>query len=178
MTIRRIVTGKSATGKSIVVQDGTSPREVALQHTPGFMVSPIWVTAKVPSLPTDGTDPMAEGGTLLPPPGGSTFIVITVPPDQVMVSPDFRPDLAGPEHVSATPGIAETFEMDAPGMHTTPTVDYGCVVDGEIWMELDDGVVVHLTQGDVIVQNGTRHGWRNRSDKPATLAFVLLGAKT
>ena len=61
-----------------------------------------------------------------------------------MMSPEFNPALAGPEHVAAAPGIAETFEMDNPGMHTTPTVDYACVIDGEIVLELDDGVTVQL----------------------------------
>ena len=65
-----------------------------------------------------------------PGPGGSTFLVVTFPPDSVMMSPEFDPALAGPEHVAAAPGIAETFEMDNPGMHTTPTVDYACVIDG------------------------------------------------
>ncbi|CAN7668951.1 cupin domain-containing protein [Pararhizobium sp. LjRoot235] len=176
MKVRRVVTGRNAAGKSVVVSDGPSPREMVLKHTHGFVSSPIWVTAKVPTLPHDGMDPMTTSGTLLPSPGGSTFIVITVPPDAVMMSPEFRPDLAGPEHAEAAPGIAETFEMDNPGMHTTPTVDYACVVDGEVWMELDDGEVVHLKHGDTVVQNGTRHGWRNRGDKPATLAFVLMGA--
>ena len=60
-------------------------------------------------------------------------------------------------------------------MHTTPTVDYGIVLDGEIWLELDDGIVVQLKQHDVIVQNGTRHAWRNKSSKATKMAFVLIG---
>jgi hypothetical protein len=27
------------------------------------------------------------------------------------------------------------------------------------------------------VQNGTRHAWRNKSDKPVKIAFILIGAK-
>jgi hypothetical protein len=30
--------------------------------------------------------------------------------------------------------------------------------------------------GTVVVQHGTRHAWRNKSDKPATLLAVLVGA--
>ena len=92
-----------------------------------------------------------------------------------MMSPEFNPALAGPEHLAAAPGIAETFEMENPGMHTTPTVDYACVIDGEIVLELDDGATVQLGRGDTVVQQSTRHAWRNPGDKPATLAFVLLG---
>ncbi|WP_414635919.1 cupin domain-containing protein [Amycolatopsis sp.] len=66
--------------------------------------------------------------------------------------------------------------MEPDGMHRTATVDYGIVLDGEIWLEVDGGEERLLTAGDTIVQLGGRHGWRNKSDRPATLAFVLTGA--
>ena len=177
MSFRRVVTARNGAGKSVVVSDGTSPREMALKHTPGFISAPIWMTAATPTLPADGKDPMSvPDSSLLPGPGGSAFLVVTFPPDSVMMTPEFNPALAGPEHGAAAPGIAETFEMDNPGMHTTPTVDYACVIDGAIVLELDDGVTVQLKRGDTVVQHGARHAWRNPSDKPATLAFVLLGA--
>jgi uncharacterized cupin superfamily protein len=50
------------------------------------------------------------------------------------------------------------------------------VLEGEVWLELDDGKQVHLKPHDVVVQNGTRHAWRT-SDKPVKIAFVLIGAK-
>jgi len=177
VSFRRVVTAKNAAGKSVIVSDGPSPREMALRHTPGFVSAPIWVNAATPSLAA-GDDPMSvPGRSLLPGPGGSTFMLVTFPPDSVMMSPDFDPAKAGPEHLAAAPGIAETFEMENPGMHTTPTLDYAVVLDGEIWLELDDGKTVHLKQHDTVVQQGARHGWRNKSEKPATLAFVLIGAK-
>ena len=40
-------------------------------------------------------------------------------------------------------------------MHTTDTIDFEVVLDGEVWLELDDGVEVHLRAGDTVVQNGT-----------------------
>ena len=61
-------------------------------------------------------------------------------------------------------------------MHTTDTVDYGVLLDGELHLELDNRATRRLTPHDVVVQNGTRHAWRNRSDKPATMLFVLVGA--
>lgn len=61
-------------------------------------------------------------------------------------------------------------------MHTTPTVDYDVVIEGEVWLELSEGEV-HLTTGDVVVQHGTRHAWRNKGDKPATVLAVLIGAQ-
>jgi quercetin dioxygenase-like cupin family protein len=70
--------------------------------------------------------------------------------------------------------LAETFERDEPAMHATATVNYAVVLDGEIWLEVDDHQTVHLRRGDVVVQNGTRHGWRNKGSQTATMLFVLL----
>ena len=68
----------------------------------------------------------------------------------------------------------------APGgrspMHRTNSVDYGIVLDGELDMELDDGEVVHLQAGDVVVQRGTNHAWINKSDRPCRMAWILIDA--
>jgi mannose-6-phosphate isomerase-like protein (cupin superfamily) len=60
-------------------------------------------------------------------------------------------------------------------MHTTDTLDYCVVVRGEMILEVDDGKTAHLHQGDCVVQNGTRHRWRNPSTEPCLMAFVLVG---
>jgi mannose-6-phosphate isomerase-like protein (cupin superfamily) len=61
-------------------------------------------------------------------------------------------------------------------MHTTDTVDFEYVLSGSIDLELDNGETVHLTPGDTVVQNGTRHAWRNRGSEPCQLVVVLVGA--
>jgi len=75
------------------------------------------------------------------------------------------------------PGLADHFEKEDPGMHKTNTVDYSVVYDGEMWLELDDGETLHLKRGDVVVQNGTRHAWRNKGTNPVTMLFFLNGAR-
>jgi quercetin dioxygenase-like cupin family protein len=75
------------------------------------------------------------------------------------------------------PGLAEMFEADNPGMHTTDTVDYGICVRGEVWLELDDGAEERITPGTVVVQRGTRHAWHNRTNEVATVVYVLIGAR-
>ena len=177
MKIRRVVVARDETGKSAVVSDGHSPREQVLKHTPGFVSSPLWLTSGTPDLSLPIEETMAGEGSVLAGPGGACFMVVTFPPDSVMAGPDFDPALAGPEHARAAPGIAETFERDAPGMHRTPTLDFAIVVTGEIVLELDDGAMVTLRQGDTVVQQGTRHAWRNLGAEPATLSFVMLGAQ-
>lgn len=66
-------------------------------------------------------------------------------------------------------------EPDNPGMHVTDSVDYVLVLDGTIWLDLDDGTMVRLGPGDTVIQNATRHAWRNLGREPATLAVVHVG---
>lgn len=77
------------------------------------------------------------------------------------------------------PGMFEILarEADNPGFHQTDTLDYAFVVDGELWVEFDNGEEQRLTPGSCVVQRGTHHAWRNRSDRPATLVYVIVGAE-
>jgi quercetin dioxygenase-like cupin family protein len=43
-------------------------------------------------------------------------------------------------------------------------------------MELDDSTT-HLKAGDVVVQRGTIHNWKNTGTEPCVIAFVLVDAK-
>jgi mannose-6-phosphate isomerase-like protein (cupin superfamily) len=65
----------------------------------------------------------------------------------------------------------------APRNHRTNSIDYGVIISGEIDMELDDGVIVHLRPGDVVVQRGTIHNWVNRGKVPCLVVFTLIWAK-
>jgi len=64
-----------------------------------------------------------------------------------------------------------------PRNHRTDSIDYAVVMSGAIEMELDDGVVVTLKAGDVLVQRGTIHNWVNRGPEVCVIAFVLVSAK-
>jgi quercetin dioxygenase-like cupin family protein len=64
----------------------------------------------------------------------------------------------------------------APRNHRTDSIDYAVVISGEIDMELD-GTVVHLTQGDCLVQRGTVHNWSNHGTEPCVIAFALIAAE-
>jgi hypothetical protein len=46
---------------------------------------------------------------------------------------------------------------DEPGMHRTDSTDFGVVLSDNVVLELDDGVEVLLSPGNVVVQNGARH---------------------
>lgn len=177
MHIRRIVTGHDRKGNAVFVSDAAAPRTTEFEHVPGFVTSLLWETTPNATVPAGEGDPAVSAASWTPPPGGTNLMFITFPPDAVMMTPDFDPAAAGGEYMRVLPGLAEKFEMDHPGMHTSDSVDYGVLIDGELHLELDDGATKKLAPRDVVVQNGTRHAWRNKSDKPATMLFVLVGAK-
>jgi uncharacterized cupin superfamily protein len=74
------------------------------------------------------------------------------------------------------PGLRATMEPANPGMHRSDTVDFVYVLEGEVVLELDHGCETTLRAGDTLVQNGTRHAWRNRSGQPCRMLVVMLGA--
>lgn len=63
-------------------------------------------------------------------------------------------------------------------MHRTVSLDYGVVLEGEVILQLDSGERRQLVRGDIFVQRGTAHQWRNPSNTdPARLLLVHLGSK-
>lgn len=61
--------------------------------------------------------------------------------------------------------------------HRTNSLDYGIVLSGQLELELDDGVKTLLGAGDIVVQRGTMHLWRNPSEtEVCRIVFVLTEA--
>jgi len=174
MKIRRVVTGHSADGKSVVASDeALDPMTIALM--PGLDLYQFWGGDSVPSLPVDGAP--GKLPTYFPPAGGFRFALATIPPDSVTPAAPLDMEAAVHEAQQKVPDLLELMEPDHPGMHTTDTVDFEYIVSGEVWLELDDGVEVHLRAGDTVVQNGTRHAWHNRSAEPCRMISILIGAR-
>ena len=175
MIVRRVVTGHNG-GKAVVASDERTPRSHDFVHLPGMSTALVWSTRPVPRLPHDGEDPIDGDSAWIPARGETRFMVVAFPPDSAAMAPGFDGAAVGQESAETFPDIAAKIEPENPGMHATDTVDYAIVLDGEVWLELDDGKQIHLKPHDVVVQNGTRHAWRNKGTKPAKMAFVLIGA--
>jgi quercetin dioxygenase-like cupin family protein len=63
-------------------------------------------------------------------------------------------------------------------MHRTVSLDYGVVLEGEIELVLDSGETRKMTRGDVAIQRGTMHAWRNLSSTSwARMMYVLQESK-
>ena len=72
-------------------------------------------------------------------------------------------------------GLMDAFDPDRPGMHITDSIDYVYIISGEVGLELDEGEVT-VKAGDIVVQRGTWHAWRNHTEVPCVVAAVLIGA--
>jgi mannose-6-phosphate isomerase-like protein (cupin superfamily) len=173
-TYRRIVTG-NVNGKA-VVQNDEPLLAYEFKTVPGYEHTLIWVNPATPDLSKDQRfDSYPD--SVVPGPGGTSLHFVTFPPGSAFADPYFDAEAAQAEALVRLRGLADHFEKEDPGMHKTNTVDYAVVYDGEIWLELDDGETRHLKRGDVVVQNGTRHAWRNKGPKPVTMLFFLNGAR-
>ncbi|KAF1911317.1 hypothetical protein BDU57DRAFT_100471 [Ampelomyces quisqualis] len=74
-------------------------------------------------------------------------------------------------HVDIPPDTACT-------MHRTVSLDYGCVLEGEVELLLDSGEKRTMKRGDVAIQRGTMHQWINHSKTEwARMLFVLQESK-
>lgn len=153
---RRVVTGHTPEGKSVVLSDGTPPN--IRDRGTGVDFFEIWNTASVPAIIVADEPEPTDGPLVTPPPAGGTKIRFN----------DFHPG-----HIDKLPSRADGRHKM---MHRTMSVDYGIVLDGEIWMILDDSEVL-LTPGTVVVQRGTDHAWENRSDAVCRMAFILVSGE-
>ncbi|MGP4057805.1 cupin domain-containing protein [Mycobacterium sp. 4D054] len=175
MDIRRVVTGHDASGKSVFVSDEkVAPRVPML--LPGSEFTLLWGGNEAPRFPDDGS--MPQWHTYFPPVGGFRFSMFTLPPHATATGDPSQIDaeaaLADAEQ--KLPGLLGYMDPEDPGMHTTDTIDFEVVLEGTVILELDDGAEVTLQPGDTVVQNGTRHRWRNPGDTPARLALFVCGA--
>ncbi len=143
---RRVVTAVNQAGKSVIASDGPAPTSWCTE---------VWATSADQPL---GFDPAQIKPTLMPPSKGTRWRVVDLPPDSTA-----RRAQAG----SVVEGV------DEHGWHTTNTVDYVFILDGEITLELDDGKV-DLHAGDCVVQRATNHRWRNHGARPARMLAVMI----
>jgi quercetin dioxygenase-like cupin family protein len=177
---KRALTGRDAAGKSVFKSFDVTPKVVDIDSNPGLTFYELYMTEGVPQLTGLEPDPMLKGTIAFPGPGGTMFRLISYPPrrpEGYRPPPGVTLESALKELNDKVPGMGDVMERGAPGMHTSDTIDYGIVVRGEMTLELDDGQRVHLRQGDCIVQNGTRHRWRNPLPEPCLMAFISIGGK-
>lgn len=167
---RRVVTSTAEDGSSYFLFDGPAPVTVH-QAGRGLTFHELWVTdgplASIAGEEDDGARPFDHH----PPPGGTRIRMVEFLPDD-------EHDRAALEYDVQRMGDSdvEFLGSDDPTMHRNQTVDYNIIVSGEIYAVTDAGEVL-LRAGDVLVQRGTSHTWRNRSGEPCVYASIMVSAE-
>ena len=170
--IRRVVTGHDDDGKSVFIIDEMSPHVMEMASMPGLALTDLWKTDKAPASNAGRKDAAGPKVLLEPPTTGTIFRIVEFPPDSA-----WRGQADAKEAFdSIGAGHAQDAQSDDPMRHKTATVDYLCVLKGEIWAILDDSETL-LKPGDVMIQRGTMHSWSVRADEPCLLLAVLVGAE-
>jgi mannose-6-phosphate isomerase-like protein (cupin superfamily) len=168
--VRRVVTTKSATGRSRVLFDGHAPKNLTV-------LTELWRSG-VAGLAID-EDASLGSDRLDPPKGGSVFRFFEIAPASLNahLSYDEKEAAAASwfEDMNAAHNRVDT--RRDPSMHVSATTDYVILLRGEITLVLDDEEV-RLKPFDVVVQRQTNHAWRNDGAETALLVAVLMDAKS
>ena len=172
--IRRVVTGKDATGKAIAMIDALATAVVRREEL-GVTNTLLWVTDSTPADLSNQEDAANKKVGVVAPPGGTIFRVVEFAPERE-VKADYETRLRIFQGIGLAPEGDSREKPRNPAMHRTKTLDYALILSGEIDMLLDDSEI-HLKAGDVVIQRATNHAWVNRGNQPCQVAFVMVDAK-
>jgi hypothetical protein len=178
LTMRRVVTGHDAQGRSCVIYDSAAPNLKADPARPGGGMVEFWCWRSTPvplsgnrddGQPPFNADPPQQGGFL-------RFVrSLRVPPGY---DPAKDPDAIPLHEPHEDP---ETGRGDKGGrqagrsiVHKTRSVDYGFVAGGHRTLILDDQELP-LSKGDVVIELGNYHAWSNPTDD-SLMGYVMIGA--
>ena len=170
-SVRRVVTGHHADGRSTVVFDGAAPN--VRQRKAGNASTLLWVTDETPADVSSAKDRAAREIGVPPPRRGTIFRVAEFPPG---VGGEVRDNETVLRDFGIGPDVKRGHPPRHPAIHRTRSLDYVVVLEGEIDLLLDDRDV-RLKAGDVIVQQATNHAWINRGTATCRLAMVFIDAE-
>ena len=146
--VRRIVTSEDAEGRSIVLTDSPSGNVVELN---GSRIERLWEAESMPvTIPADRDLGATAGNAYREGFTGSSLYIADLPPGS---------------------------DLDDIPLHKQESMDYIVLLEGEIDLVLDDGMVVHMKRGDILVQAGNNHSWINRGQTTARLLCVTMTGK-
>jgi len=161
--MRVVYTGHGPGGESRIRSD-REVTPVAFPGTGGLL--PLWSADGPAAYPDSGANPGAGG--FFPPVGGVRACMVRVDPAGVARQ-------VGGDVETVAPGLAGSMDDGDSGVHTTDTTDFVYVADGAITLTVGADRLL-LSAGDLVVQNGTSHSWRNEGARPATLLIFMVGA--
>lgn len=137
--IRRYITAHSTDGESVFLSHTQIPEYIPSKPAgEDGDIALVYTTSATPVV-LDNEEDVADYDDFLHTPPG-----LTTSQGTVMRTIDLRPGKVTP-------------------MHRTVSIDYGVVLEGEVDLILDSGQSRILRRGDVSIQRGTAHSYRNRS---------------
>jgi quercetin dioxygenase-like cupin family protein len=160
--VRRIVTGTDSQGRSTVLSDGPAP--VAFHAGSSIGATKI-----------DG----ATAPSPVPASEAVVFELWNLDTQPAMLSEDPTLGLNVPDY--DTPSAQTKWILTHMGpnlevpMHSTPTIDYGLVVSGEVELGLQTGPVM-VRAGEAMLVNGVQHSWK-AGPAGCVIATVLVGLR-
>ena len=114
--------------------------------------------------------------------GDAEFALIwttpTVPADNNDDTDGATRDAGMTLHSGSVIRVVDIGPSEVSPMHRSNSIDYGILLSGELELELEGGTVARMAPGDIVVQRGTNHLWRNPSRLDwCRIAFILIEAK-
>jgi hypothetical protein len=143
-TVRRVITGNNAQGKSTVIKDETVKRGAEMWHT-------------------DSKEPLGNGL-----PEDTHTMLPTIGPQ-----PDQPAGATRGYFFTIQPAKGPFDRATIKGWERGASIVYIMFLNGEITYVLDDGEV-KLRAGDVLVQRNALHTWHNHTDTPVTAFAVKI----
>jgi mannose-6-phosphate isomerase-like protein (cupin superfamily) len=150
-----VVTGVNEHGRSYVVSSNPLPSANPANRA-AFTADPSATAAALSTL-----DPETVATIYEPPAGSSWTVIAQIDPREQDVNARAQVPVSG---------------LDADGFHVTRTLDYVYVIDGPLMLDLDDDEV-EVLPGDVVIQQATRHAWRNLGDAPVRMFTVMVSVR-
>ncbi|KAG4422622.1 hypothetical protein IFR04_004243 [Cadophora malorum] len=149
---KRFITTHDDSGKAIFSSD--LPEEIPFQQIPNDAIfSLCYATNQTPVEMSDNKDVDTYSNYLEKLPG------VMIPGGTVLRLVDMPPGATSP-------------------MHRTVSLDYGVVLEGSVELILDDGESRVMERGDMSVQRGTIHAWKNMSKTNwARMLYILQESK-
>lgn len=161
--LRRIVTSINKNGEAIFESDETPPVTFTMEEDwPGFNNVELWQTAEaIPGLSDQYNSNKPYDFNLSP--GIVRFCTVRLPPLKNLIT-----------HQKSK---GNEVDLKTFGMHSTHTIDFLIVLEGEVTLVLENGEEKTLKVHDTVVQKGNVHAWHNRGDVDCVFACVMIGAR-
>jgi hypothetical protein len=164
LSFRRLVTGRDASGRSVLLEDS----QVVQGRLGNFN---LWRTSPAVA----DSELVRREFPFFADPRGTVFRMFRLPVSKPGLTPQESRELSAAFFSEIGIPSCRVDTSRHPLMHVTPTTDYIMLLSGEVSLLLDEGEPIPLKPYDVVVQRNTNHAWINTGTEAAILLAVMVG---